>query len=47
MLTGVGFTDIVIKPKNESRAFIREWVPGSSVEDYVTSATIEAIKPVR
>lgn len=47
MLERVGFTKIEIKAKNESREFIREWVPGSKVEDYVASATIEAIKPGR
>jgi hypothetical protein len=45
MLERVGFADIVIKPKDESREFIREWIPGSKIEDYVVSATIEAIKP--
>jgi len=45
MLKRVGFTDIAIKPKDESREFIRKWVPGSRIEDYVVSATIEAIKP--
>jgi SAM-dependent methyltransferase len=44
MLRGAGFTDIRIKPKNESRAFIRDWAPGSRIEDYVVSATIEALK---
>ncbi len=39
-----GFTDINIQPKDESREFIRDWVPGSSIEDYVVSATIEGIK---
>lgn len=47
MLERVGFAAISIKPKNESRDFIREWVPGGRIEDYVVSATIEAIKPVR
>ena len=45
MLERAGFTDISIKPKDSSREFIREWVPGSRIEDYVVSATIEAIKP--
>lgn len=40
-----GFTDIRIAPKDESRKFIRDWAPGRGVEDYVVSATIEAIKP--
>jgi arsenite methyltransferase len=43
-LADAGFTEIRIRPKDESRQFIRDWVPGSGVEDYVVSATIEAIK---
>lgn len=45
-LSDAGFRDIRISPKNESREFIREWVPGSKIADYVVSATIEAIKPM-
>lgn len=45
MLKDVGFEDIAIKPKDESREFIRNWAPGRKIEDYVVSATIEAIKP--
>ena len=45
-LSDAGFRDIRISPKNESREFIREWVPGSKIVDYVVSATIEAIKPM-
>ena len=40
-----GFKQIQIRPKDESREFIRSWVPESQVEDYVVSATIEAQKP--
>jgi arsenite methyltransferase len=47
MLERVGFTSIAIKAKDESREFIREWIPGSKVEDYVASATIEAVKPAQ
>ncbi|MFW2374066.1 MAG: arsenite methyltransferase [Gammaproteobacteria bacterium] len=45
MLKTTGFVDIQIKPKDESKEFIRNWVPDSNIEDYVVSATIEAIKP--
>ncbi len=40
-----GFIDIKIEPKDESREFIKDWAPGRGVEDYVVSATIEAVKP--
>ncbi len=45
MLEQANFTEIRITPKDESREFIRDWVPGSGMEDYVVSAHIEAIKP--
>jgi ubiquinone/menaquinone biosynthesis C-methylase UbiE len=45
MLAAVGFTDIRIQPKDESKSFIRDWVPGSKLEDYLVSAIIEAVKP--
>ena len=45
MLEQASFTEIRITPKDESREFISDWVPGSGVEDYVVSAHIEAIKP--
>ena len=45
MLKTAGFINIEIKPKDESKKFIREWFPESNLADYITSATIEAIKP--
>jgi arsenite methyltransferase len=46
MLTSAGFTRVAIRPKDESREFIRDWAPGRGVEDYLVAATIEAIKPL-
>ncbi len=45
ILHKTGFVNIQIKPKPESKTFIRDWMPGSKIEDYVVSATIEAVKP--
>jgi SAM-dependent methyltransferase len=50
LLAAAGFVGIRIAPKDESREFIRDWhaddvIPGRGVEDYVVSATIEAVKP--
>jgi SAM-dependent methyltransferase len=45
ILRQVGFNDIRIEVKEESRNFIREWMPGTGIEEYVASATIEAVKP--
>ena len=45
MLRASGFNDIKIAPKDSSRSFIREWLPGKRIEDYLVSATIEAVKP--
>jgi SAM-dependent methyltransferase len=47
LLTAAGFADIRMQPKDESRTFIREWVPGTHIADYLISATIEARKPER
>ncbi len=45
MLSEVGFGDIRIAPKDESKTFMREWMPDTDITDYVISATIEAVKP--
>lgn len=45
LLTEVGFIEIAIEPQENSRMFIKDWVPGSDAENYVVSAKIKAIKP--
>lgn len=44
MLKQSGFTDIRIESKSKSKEYIKEWVPGSKLEDYVVSAIIKAVK---
>jgi len=44
ILADIGFADIQIAPKDESREFIREWAPGRNLEEYIQSASIEARK---
>lgn len=45
ILAKSGFVDIVIEPQENSRMFIKDWVPGSDAENYVLSAKIKAVKP--
>lgn len=45
MLGEAGFVGIRIAPKEASREFIRHWAPGRGVEDFIASASIEAVKP--
>jgi SAM-dependent methyltransferase len=45
LLADAGFERICVDVKEASREFIRDWLPGSGVEDFVASATIEAVKP--
>ncbi len=44
-LAKAGFTEISVKPIDETKELLRKWAAGSTVQDIVTSATIEAIKP--
>jgi hypothetical protein len=46
MLDEAGFGEVRISARTESREFIKDWMPGSGVENYIVSATIEAVKPV-
>jgi len=45
LLESAGFERIEVVVREESRELLREWLPGSGVEDYVASATVEAVKP--
>ncbi len=45
ILENCGYKQIKIAPKDDSKEFIKDWAPGRGVEDYVLSATIEAVKP--
>ena len=45
MLAGAGFSNIEITPIDKSKEIIREFIPGRKIEDFVISATIEAVKP--
>ncbi len=44
LLKAVGFQQVKVAVRPESKKFIQEWFPGSGAENYVASATIEAIK---
>ena len=44
ILAAAGFSEIKIEPKEQSRDFIKEWAPDRKLEDFVTSALIQAVK---
>ena len=44
-LSEAGFADVRINALDESKKIMRDWMPGGKLEDYVFSATIEAVKP--
>ncbi len=46
ILINVGFQNILVSPKNESKHFISNWAPNMQITDYIISAYIEAIKPI-
>ncbi|HEX5220851.1 MAG TPA: arsenite methyltransferase [Verrucomicrobiae bacterium] len=46
MLKAAGFTSIRIVRKGDSREIVGGWFPGRKAEDYVASASIEALKPL-
>jgi SAM-dependent methyltransferase len=44
LLAAAGFRNVRVSIREESRAFINDWLPGRNAADYVVSATIEATK---
>jgi arsenite methyltransferase len=44
MLTASGFSEIRVTINEQSREFVRDWLPGSGAENYVASAMIQATK---
>ena len=45
MLQNAGFEDIQITVKENGRDIVKDWIPGSGAENYVTSAYVTATKP--
>ncbi len=45
LLAEVGFEGVSVEVNSASREFIRDWMPGSGVEEFVASASIQATKP--
>mmetsp|Transcript_76059 Transcript_76059/g.122866 ORF Transcript_76059/g.122866 Transcript_76059/m.122866 type:complete len:84 (+) Transcript_76059:1103-1354(+) len=46
MLVDAGFVDIQIVVKEDAAAIIKDWMPGSGAEKYITSAYVTAKKPM-
>jgi len=45
MLLAAGFSDIKVEVKENAADIIKDWIPGSGAEQYVTSAYVTATKP--
>jgi len=45
ILSGLGFKNVTITPKDQSEKIIREWNVGEGAEKVVFSAYIQAVKP--
>lgn len=45
VLSAAGFENVRVDIKPESKAFIRDWLPGSRAEEYIASASIQAVRP--
>lgn len=47
MLKAAGFEEIVIDVKAQAADIIKEWMPGSEAEKYITSVYVTATKPLK
>lgn len=47
MLTEAGFIDVRVAVKENASDIIKDWMPGSNAEKYVTSVYVTARKPTR
>jgi len=47
ILKAAGFRSVCVKVKEASKEFIKDWFPGSGVEQFVRSADVQGIKPAR
>jgi hypothetical protein len=45
MLQDAGFKNVRVRPREESRNFIKDWSPDKGIENFVLAAVIEASKP--
>lgn len=45
MLKNAGFAEIAIQVKENAADIIKDWMPGSGAEKYITSAYVTASKP--
>lgn len=45
MLIEAGFVDVRIAVKENAADIIKDWMPGSGAEKYVSSAYVTAVKP--
>lgn len=46
MLRLAGFIDVEVNMKEESKEFIKDWMPGSGCENFIVSAQVIAYKPL-
>ncbi|MCA9785425.1 MAG: arsenite methyltransferase, partial [Candidatus Cloacimonetes bacterium] len=45
LMEAAGFERVRIVPKDSSRELVKKWAPGMGLDDLVTSASIQAVKP--
>lgn len=45
LLRAAGFEQVEVRVVAESRAFVKDWLPGAHAEEFLASATVEARKP--